>query len=967
MSDPKPGTAGDCPSSGEKERWQKSRAGIMGVITRAGNSLQEWLESDSVPVIKGRLSSIESSVNQFRTVTNQLLEFIDASQVETYFIENMEKESSAQVVIESLRARLGELEPSVNTSNSSPSTPLASSSAHMRLDVLKMDKFDGSPIKFQSFWDRWEARYHNNPNISDVDRFEYLVLHLEGVALTAVSGLPPTANNYQHALDIIKRRFGKRTPRIISHVMAILDLPKGGDKSSGEHLRKILDVIVPNIRSLKSMGLFHSSSGDINAVLGSILFSRFPDSVCQKWCEHHGDEDAIDVNSFVAFVEKHVEGLEMALLSRGPSASVNTQSHANVKKNSFSPLSAGKMPSSHYPRQLTSLHANLQSNSNSFQKNKPKPHSFKPSSSSSNSFSLLPGTSGSPSSSNSNPRPPCPFCAGDHYIGRCEKAKSLPSATVISTLEKSSRCLCCFRYGHKAKDCDFKPTCILCQGVHLPLVCSKRFTPPSPSVTSTLCSFQNSEPRKVFLQTMAACAVGPFGSERVRCLLDTGSETSFILESLAHRLGLVPSAKPHVSVESFGSSFISNAPTNLYPVTLRSLYDPNVSFQMDMLGTQSITRKEHRFPDSSDLNSMPHLKNISFSDDSSFASPIEILIGADYYYGIVGQEIRRGEPTAMSSSFGWILSGPAPALDEDESGSKSVHLINCHPPVDEKEENLDRLLSDFFSIDSYSMEKQDDSQCSTVLEQFSNSIVYTGSRYEVSLPWKPQHPPLITTAFQARRRLDNLLKRLERDPLLFDRYKIALQEFLDRKFIEPVPSEKSPYSVYYLPHRPVVRESAKTTKVRPVFDASCKGPTGISLNSCLETGPSLNPEIIDILLRFRHSPYAISSDIQKAFLQLELSPRDRDVCRFLWLDKDGNPTTYRFRVVTFGLVSSPFLLRATISHHLSLYSSSEVASEMEKNFYVDNLFQTGISVHELLQKAEMAHTIMSEAGMSLCQ
>ena len=44
----------------------------------------------------------------------------------------------------------------------------------------------------------------------------------------------------------------------------------------------------------------------------------------------------------------------------------------------------------------------------------------------------------------------------------------------------------------------------------------------------------------------------------------------------------------------------------------------------------------------------------------------------------------------------------------------------------------------------------------------------------------------------------------------------------------------------YLLNKPIIRESAETTKLRIVYDASLK-PTknSTSLNDCLETGPSL--------------------------------------------------------------------------------------------------------------------------------
>ena len=66
-----------------------------------------------------------------------------------------------------------------------------------------------------------------------------------------------------------------------------------------------------------------------------------------------------------------------------------------------------------------------------------------------------------------------------------------------------------------------------------------------------------------------------------------------------------------------------------------------------------------------------------------------------------------------------------------------------------------------------------------------------------------------------------------------------------------------------------------------MFNASAKSPNGLSLNDCMETGPNLLPNLVEILIRFRRWPVAITADIQKAFLQIAVKRQDRDAHRLL--------------------------------------------------------------------------------------
>ena len=149
-----------------------------------------------------------------------------------------------------------------------------------------------------------------------------------------------------------------------------------------------------------------------------------------------------------------------------------------------------------------------------------------------------------------------------------------------------------------------------------------------------------------------------------------------------------------------------------------------------------------------------------------------------------------------------------------------------------------------------------------------------------------------------------------------------LKDYEQNGIIEQVPANEDAGEVgqvHYLPHRPVIREDKETTKIRAVFDASCKVNVP-SLNECLYSGPNLLARIFDILIRFRQNRIGILADIKQAFLKIPISSEHRNYLRFLWFDvESGEMIVYRFLRVFLGLTSSPFLLNATIKHHLNKY------------------------------------------------
>ena len=249
------------------------------------------------------------------------------------------------------------------------------------------------------------------------------------------------------------------------------------------------------------------------------------------------------------------------------------------------------------------------------------------------------------------------------------------------------------------------------------------------------------------------------------------------------------------------------------------------------------------------------------------------------------------------------------------------------------ERQLDATVPELWSLEAIGISPGKEELVDPVLSSFKKDVAFTGGRYVTGLPWKKGCKyRLLDNEKLARKCLCNLNHKLSGNPDLKARYDGVFQQMLDSGVIEKVPLEEIECSrpKFYMPHRPVVREDKLTTKVWPVFDASAKGYNQVSLNDCMEVGPCLLSNLTEILVRFRRWPIAVTADIEKAFHQISILEEDRDVHRFLW-QPDDDVMTMRFTRVPFGNCCSPFLLNATIQHHLSSFPPSPAVNELQDN------------------------------------
>ena len=903
--------------------------------------------------------SLKNKSQLLRSVDEEIFLSIDEADIENEVIEAEDWQSEIQGYLVELEAKKAPTTSQVNqggshTSSPSLATPIASSpSDHIvNLPKLQLPKFAGDPKKWQEFWDAFGI-IDGNDSLSDVNKFRHLKTLLEGQAASAIAGIQTTGVNYQLAIDHLKDRFAQKQVIINSHIDALHNLPNLTTEKDVKGLRKLADSIDINIRSLKNLGYDLSQYGPF---LNPVIMNKLPEGIRLAVTKQIRKEEW-ELGKILDIVKTELDAREQcAYLSGKPTDS-----------------SAGKQVRSQLPTTSALLNA-----------------------------------SGKVS---------CSFCKGSHPSAKCNIVTDPQQRKAI--LRKQGRCYVCLKKAHLAKYCTSRIYCFNCRQRHHASICdgsseSTVTTPAAPVCNLTAPNiapqFQPNQsmptttntggPRpgaatqtvgpstvtmhvdtktSVLLQTAKGYISPATDPERVavaRLILDSGSKHSYISENLRAALHLQPVTQETLTIKVFGEETGTLQTCDVVQFCVRSPYNGlNVFVTAYVVPVLCAPLSDQAI----DLaaSSYPHLAGLWLADFPAQREQqlnCEILIGSNFYWHFLTGRCIKGEsgPVALESTLGWILSGPV--HDSSERRSTHVNIAETHVlqfEIENKsnEASLEGQVCKFWELEGIGISKNE----ATVYESFKDEIAFLDGRYEVKLPWKPEHPTLPDNYLQSKKRLMGIFSRLKGNPTLLSEYDSIIREQEIRGIIERVDPtcDSGIGQVTYLPHHPVIRQDKMTTKVRVVYDASAKDCMGTSLNSCLYTGPCLLKTVAEIMTRFRLFPFALTSDIEKAFLMISIWPPDRDVLRFLWMDDVNSSSpqiiTYRFTRVVFGVSCSPFLLNATLRRHIESYSENypEVCQRLVNSLYVDDVNTGGYSIEEVMELFRVSKQMMQEGGFNL--
>lgn len=776
-----------------------------------------------------------------------------------------------------------------NVNANAPAPAAAAAPQHLKIPALSLPTFSGDYRAWTSFYDRFSSLVVNNPTLSDVNKLHHLKSSLSGDAALVLNQFTVEAANFDPAWTLLQRRYANKRMLINAHLCNLFAQPKVHNDSDA--IRRLFDNSVESVTALKKL-LADDDGKLFDTILIYMLSQRMDGKSIEVWEQSRSAQEAFPTfDEFTTFFENHCRTRDLVQYAIHP-----TTSKAERVK-------------------------------------------------STKSFHVT------------NTRVPCVYCNKDsHATYTCFQFKRQPVRDRVEFVQIKGLCTTCLSSEHKAPGCPHQFKCFKCKGNHhsllhinttsdrentrsstnpststhtvqiaaAPSSLSIAAAPPSSQIAAASSSSQstsstvfthhttNQGETQTLLATVQVFIKAANGKMlRMRALVDPGSQATIIARAAADLLKIKPN-KSQYHVKGIGAT---SAGVSSHSITSRivSIHDSTIFIDIEAIVMPKLTSL---LPSTQVMvKSWPHILNLPLADPS-FHTPgkIDIVLGADIYGNLMLPDIRKGPPgtpIAQRTTLGWLLLGKTTTTTEPHATRITSDVISCFSEVSVCEQ-----LQRFWEIEELPQSSPPTQQ--EIISEAHYIATHrrkSDGRYVVELPFNTPNnvPPLFSdTKFQAYKRFNYMEKRLNANADLKAQYDAFMHEYLRLGHMHKVPSASTAIAAFYLPHHAIIKPGSLTTKLRVVFDASARDTNGMSLNESLCVGPTIQQDILSIMLRWRRHKIALTGDLEKMYRQIEVNPIHQPFQRILWRDELDNVAEFELSTVTYGTACAPYLAIRTV-------------------------------------------------------
>ena len=578
----------------------------------------------------------------------------------------------------------------------------------------------------------------------------------------------------------------------------------------------------------------------------------------------------------------------------------------------------------------------------------------------------------------------CAACGSPHPVYQCKQFLNMRQEQRWKLANESSLCYNCLFPGHSASTCGSSQTCKTCSGTHHTFLHQDQANrsaaafrpnnsaatgggdrPPSSNAVGLRSASLTSSPfSKMMLMTAKLRFYNTQGvSKYFRAFIDPGAEASLAAERLVDWLGVEIDEALTVALHFVAGAGVDAQPLGRVKITAESLIT-GFKFSEKCLVLPTVT-KSHV------MQQLPaYLQGVDLADDFSLGEPIDLLLSADVFRKLILQKridppLGTVGPTAFQTKIGYVLAGSLqPEPTTTRSLAAKVFTTN-RVQIDQLEKFWE--VEEVPRVSGATMSAAD-----RVVQDHFDRTVKPGKPYEVSICFDPRKLSALGATFNsAMKRYLNMERKLKLGGH-FDAYQTQIGDFVESGHAEAVPEEdvKNPKLHYFLPHRPVVKESSTTTRVRPVFDAGHPSTSGLSLNDTIRSCPNNTPDLVNIVIRWKWYQFIAIADASKMYRMIVLDSSLRDLHRFLWRPSPEQPVRqFRMKRLTWGTKPAAFLAIEAMKHNANRFANQfpAAARAIAGDSFVDDIIMGADTLDGLAQLCDDVTEVMQRGGFALAK
>lgn len=901
----------------ELRRLIASRGQCKGIITKTENFLSACDVQDT-ELLQIKRERLVSAFTQYSELTVEI-NILDSTADKDDFDKMEEKYCTILANINNILKISSAGNGSVITSP--PKHPvLVNENQFQKLPQIVIKPFNGNLSEYHHFLNLFTSVVDKNIKLSACDKLYYLNSFLEGEALDVIKHLPLDGNNYVDALNLLKQRYDNRARLVTHHINSILDIPQI-TRCTSASLHNLLSVVKQHLGALKNL---EQPTSQWDSLLICILQKKLDLYTVRSFYLEQDSTEMPTLDSFYKFIEKKAAALE-------------TLSQASAS------------PTQYERTRRTSLASSFAAAKDEKMK-----------------------------------KIRCKYCSSHvHRLYACPKFK-LATANERNQFINNNKSFCTICLNEHRDKCKFNFKCTVCKAPHNTLLHLNNVDEsghseheahdmPSGSKVGLLCSNK----KEVILPTVQVQLKAKDGTYiKTRALLDSGSQVSFVLSSLADKIECIKQNEKNTIV---GICNGKSQSAEMATITIRSCID-NYNLNANCCIVNKITDDMPQFYISKNKLKIP--KNISLADEKfDELAPITILLGCDIFFQALLHQVRPlnlNGPFLISTRFGHVVAGAVPTQYTSTTNKTSLFVTNkvsqtC-PVYDSEPGQLEINLKQFWEAEKVPQVFTETSTEQELAEaSFKESINLRNGKFQVALPLKQPMTELnLGDSFSsALQRFLNLEKRFLKDSSLYEKYRNFIKEYIELGHAEVYDISKYDLhndAVYFLPHHPVFNEQSKTTKMRPVFDGGMLTKNKISLNDVLLNGPIVQSELFDVLVKFRFPAFTLIADIKQMFRMILIEPNNRALQNILWRDNINSAIScLQLKTVTYGLKSSSFLAtRCLLELALRFKNEFPLAAEVLcQQTYIDDIHTGHDDIQVLLKIKEQLIQLLKLGGFEL--